>query len=113
MGAKTVNKLPVPGATLHYEVSGSGPVLLPFTGYQPDLDALKTVADKIVPAAGLVSAEYLPGRPIQTIAEHLGWPVVTFAGGHTGYASHPAPFATLLARLLEADLPWSTGRARV
>jgi pimeloyl-ACP methyl ester carboxylesterase len=79
--------------------------LLPFTRYQPDLDALKAVADKIVPAAGLVSAEYLPGRPIQILAEHLGWPVVTFPGGHTGYASHPAPFATLLARILEADLP--------
>ncbi|MFG1817299.1 alpha/beta hydrolase [Kribbella sp. NPDC049174] len=79
--------------------------LLPFTRYRPDLDTLKTVADKIVPAAGLVSAEYLPGRPIQIIADHLGWPVVTFPGGHTGYASHPAPFATLLARLLEADLP--------
>jgi pimeloyl-ACP methyl ester carboxylesterase len=79
--------------------------LLPFTRYQPDLEALKQVADKIVPAAGLVSAEYLPGRPIQVIAEHLGWPVVTFPGGHDGYASHPAPFADLLARVLEAELP--------
>src|SRR6266540_4676467 len=68
--------------------------LLPFTRYQPDLDALKTVADKIVPAAGLQSAEYLPGRPIQVIADHLGWPVVTFPGAHGGYASHPAPFAS-------------------
>ena len=32
MGAKTVNKLAVPGATLHYEVSGSGPVLLLIAG---------------------------------------------------------------------------------
>jgi len=78
--------------------------LLPFTRYQPDLDALKTVADRIVPAAGLDSAEYLPGRPIQIIADHLGWPVVTFPGGHGGYASHPAPFATLLARVFEAEL---------
>jgi len=78
--------------------------LLPFTRYQPDLDALKTVADKIVPAAGLQSAEYLPGRPIQVIADHLGWPVVTFPGAHGGYASHPAPFASLLARVLEAEV---------
>jgi pimeloyl-ACP methyl ester carboxylesterase len=79
--------------------------LLPFTRYQPDLDGLSAVADKIVPAAGLQSAEYLPGRPIQVIADHLGWPVVTFPGGHGGYASHPAPFASLLTRVLEAELP--------
>ncbi|MFI7064130.1 alpha/beta hydrolase [Kribbella sp. NPDC050124] len=78
--------------------------LLPFTRYEPDLDALKQVAHKIVPAAGHDSAEYLPGRPIQVLADHLGWPVVTFPGPHTGYATHPAPFATLLSRLLEAEL---------
>ena len=78
--------------------------LLPFTRYEPDLVALEAVADRIVPAAGLVSAEYLPGRPIQVIADHLGWPVVTFPGGHVGYSSHPVPFATLLARVLEAEL---------
>ncbi|TCC60399.1 alpha/beta hydrolase [Kribbella pittospori] len=78
--------------------------LLPFTRYQPDLDALKTVADRIVPAAGLHSLELLPGRPIQLIAERLGWPVVTFPGGHAGYSSHPAPFASLLNRVLEAEI---------
>lgn len=78
--------------------------LLPFTRYQPDLDALKQVTHKIVPAAGHDSAEYLPGRPIQVIADHLGWPVVTFPGPHTGYTTHPAPFATLLTRVLEAEL---------
>ncbi|TCO45439.1 pimeloyl-ACP methyl ester carboxylesterase [Kribbella antiqua] len=78
--------------------------LLPYTRYEPDLAALEAVADRIVPAAGLVSAEYLPGRPIQVIADHLGWPVVTFPGGHVGYSSHPVPFATLLARVLEAEL---------
>jgi pimeloyl-ACP methyl ester carboxylesterase len=77
--------------------------LLPFTRYQPDLDALKAVADRIVPAAGLDSAGQLAGGPIQVIAEHLGWPVVMFPGGHTGYASHPGPFATHLAALLMAD----------
>jgi len=78
--------------------------LLPFTGYQPDLDALKLVADRIVPAAGHRSIELLPGRPIQLVAEHLGWPVVTFPGGHGGYSSHPTPFATLLNRVLEAEI---------
>src|SRR5258707_13921151 len=32
MTAKTVNKLAVPGATLHYEVTGSGPMLLLIPG---------------------------------------------------------------------------------
>lgn len=32
MGVRTVNKLAVPGATLHYEVAGSGPVLLLIAG---------------------------------------------------------------------------------
>jgi pimeloyl-ACP methyl ester carboxylesterase len=80
-----------------------GHQLLPFTRYEPDLDALKLVSDRIVPAAGLDSGRQLPGRPIQVIAEHLGWPVVMFPGGHAGYASHPVPFATHLATLLKAD----------
>jgi pimeloyl-ACP methyl ester carboxylesterase len=77
--------------------------LLPFTRYEPDLDALKRVADRVVPAAGLESYRHLPGRPIEVIADHLGWPVVMFPGGHGGYSSHPAPFATHLAHLLKTD----------
>jgi pimeloyl-ACP methyl ester carboxylesterase len=77
--------------------------LLPFTRYQPDLDALKQVAARIVPAAGLDSYPHLPGRPIEVIADQLGWPVVLFPGGHGGYSSHPAPFATHLAHLLKTD----------
>ena len=78
--------------------------LLPFTRYQPDLDALAAVAAKIVPAAGRESAAHLPAQPITVIADVLGWPVVSFPGGHGGYASHPVQFATLLARVLEAEV---------
>lgn len=77
--------------------------LLPFTRYQPDVDALKAVAAQIVPAAGADSLEFLPARPIQHLADGLGWPTVTFPGNHAGYISHPEPFATLLARVLESD----------
>ncbi|GAA3109023.1 pimeloyl-ACP methyl ester carboxylesterase [Kribbella aluminosa] len=77
--------------------------LLPYTRYVPELDALKRVADRVVPAAGLESYGHLPGRPIEVIADHLGWPVVMFPGGHGGYSSHPAPFATHLAQLLKTD----------
>jgi hypothetical protein len=78
--------------------------LMPFVRYQPDLLALERVAHKIVPAAGVEAAGHLPAQPITVIAEHLGWPVVSFPGGHSGYASSPVPFATLLAQVLEAEL---------
>lgn len=51
MTAKTVNKLAVPGATLHYEVTGSGPVLLLIAGGYADCG----VFDGIV---GQLAAEY-------------------------------------------------------
>ncbi|HZX01337.1 alpha/beta hydrolase [Kribbella sp.] len=76
--------------------------LLPYTRYVPDLDALRRVADRVVPAAGMESYARLTGRPIDVIADHLGWPVVMFPGGHGGYSSHPAPFATHLSQLLKA-----------
>lgn len=78
--------------------------LLPFTRYRPELAALKEVAHKLVPAAGTESAKHLAAQPIGVIAAEVGWPVVSFPGGHAGYASHPVPFATLLARVLEAEL---------
>jgi pimeloyl-ACP methyl ester carboxylesterase len=78
--------------------------LLPFTTYNPDLPALLQNSDRIVPAAGRQAAAHLPARPIATLSTHLGWPVVTFPGPHTGYASHPTHFATLLAQVLEAEL---------
>ncbi|GAA1128174.1 alpha/beta hydrolase [Kribbella jejuensis] len=77
--------------------------LLPFTRYVPDLPTLRRLADRVVPAAGMESCAHLPGRPIDVIADHLGWPVVMFPGGHSGYSRHPAPFATHLAHLLKTD----------
>lgn len=78
--------------------------LLPFTRYQPDLEVVKALADKVVPAAGREAANHLPARPAGMLSEYIGWPVVSFPGGHNGYASHPGPFATLLARVLEAEI---------
>ncbi len=51
MSAKTVNKLAVSGATLHYEVTGSGPMLLLIAGGGTDAG----VFDGIV---GQLAAEY-------------------------------------------------------
>jgi pimeloyl-ACP methyl ester carboxylesterase len=78
--------------------------LLPFTRYQPDLAAVKALADKVVPAAGREAANHLPARPVAVLSECIGWPVVSFPGGHNGYASHPGQFATLLTRVLEAEI---------
>src|SRR5215207_416367 len=78
--------------------------LLPFTRYQPDLLALERAAHRIVPAAGVDASAHLLAQPISVVADHLGWPVVSFPGGHAGYASHPVRFATLLARVLEAEI---------
>ena len=78
--------------------------LLPFTRYRPDLIALKAVADNVVPAAGVDAARHLPAQPVMVLSDVIGWPVVRFPGGHNGYASHPAQFANLLARVLEAEI---------
>ncbi|QNE18389.1 alpha/beta hydrolase [Kribbella qitaiheensis] len=78
--------------------------MLPFTRYRPDLRALKEVADKVVPAAGVAAARHLPAQPVMVLSDAIGWPVVSFPGGHNGYASHPIQFATLLAQVLEAEL---------
>src|SRR5882757_3894702 len=51
MTAKTVNKLAVPGATLHYEVTGTGPMLLLIAGGFTD----SGVFDAIV---GQLAADY-------------------------------------------------------
>jgi hypothetical protein len=78
--------------------------LVPFTQYQPDLESLRRLADKVVPAAGRDAVNHLPAQPVAVLSEHIGWPVVSFPGGHNGYASHPSQFATLLARVLEAEI---------
>ena len=51
MTAKTLSKLAVPGATLHYEVTGSGPMLLLIADGESDSGAF----DSIV---GQLAAEY-------------------------------------------------------
>ena len=83
--------------------------LLPFTRYQPDLDALKRVARQDRPGrrGGRRGAPARRGRS-SVIADHLGWPVVTFPGGHGGYASHPVPFATSSPRVLRPRSPESS-----
>jgi len=66
--------------------------------YQPDVEALRPLAGKLILAGGEESRETFPYRPNLVLAERLGLKVVDFPGDHTGYAVDPAGFA---ARTLE------------
>jgi pimeloyl-ACP methyl ester carboxylesterase len=65
-----------------------------------DVAALTAARDKLVLAGGADSHETLPYRPNTVLAERLGQPVVDFPGGHVGYVTHPAEFATRLRAVL-------------
>jgi pimeloyl-ACP methyl ester carboxylesterase len=73
-----------------------------YPAYHPDLDALRAVAGKIVPAGGRDSREKgsMPYLPVVTLAGRLGLDVAEFRGGHVGYAEHPGDFAARLGALL-------------
>ncbi len=68
--------------------------------YEPDLGALKAVADRLVLAGGANGQELFAYRPNLVLAERLGLEVVDFPGDHIGYLSHPAEFAVRLAGVL-------------
>jgi pimeloyl-ACP methyl ester carboxylesterase len=70
--------------------------------YIPDVAALKAMSDRIVLAGGLDSQDHFPYRPNTALAEQLGLPIAMFAGGHIGYATHPAEFAARLHDVLSS-----------
>ncbi len=65
-----------------------------------DLDALKAHADRIVPVAGRESRGHLCYAVSQELRKRLGRDVIELPGGHVGYVTHAAEFATGLFRLL-------------
>jgi pimeloyl-ACP methyl ester carboxylesterase len=67
--------------------------------YSPDLAALRGVRDRIVPAVGANSRATMHGGPVLALARALDRDVVTFPGGHGGYAAHPIGTAATLCRL--------------
>ncbi len=75
----------------------------PFTRFVPDVSALQAVAARIVMAGGRDSGANLPYRPAAALAERLGSHVVDFPGGHAGYMTQPAEFATQLTDVLTSD----------
>ncbi|MHB8645646.1 MAG: alpha/beta hydrolase [Thermomicrobiales bacterium] len=65
-----------------------------------DLDALKAHADRIVPVAGRESRGYPCYEVTVELGKKLGRDVIELPGGHIGYVTQPAEFATSLFRLL-------------
>ncbi|MCZ0983652.1 alpha/beta hydrolase [Streptomyces diastatochromogenes] len=77
-----------------------GNVMLPFSRFVPDAEALKAASTRIVCAAGEASQ----GTPIHQatllLAESTGADVVDFPGDHQGFLSHGVPFAETLRKTL-------------
>jgi pimeloyl-ACP methyl ester carboxylesterase len=65
-----------------------------------DLDALKAHADRIVPVAGRESRGYPCYEVSVELGKRLGREAVEFPGGHVGFVTQSAEFATSLFRLL-------------
>ncbi len=79
-----------------------GHMLCPFSSTVPDLDALRRVADRLVPAAGRDSRGQVPlYGPAARLAELLGREVLEFPGGHLGCTEHPKEFGKQLLAALD------------
>jgi len=108
MPVKTAT-LDVPGASLYYEVRGTGPVLnLFFTDYmhaiadyEPDIDALRSASCRIVPAVGEDSRGELAHTGGLGLATALGTKPAVFPGAHGGFDTHAATFAVRLREVFE------------
>ena len=74
--------------------------LLPITFYQPDIAALQAASTRVVAAAGPASEGQFAQRTGAAFAERLGTPLITFPGGHAGFASDTKDFAAVLRRTL-------------
>jgi pimeloyl-ACP methyl ester carboxylesterase len=95
--------LTVPGARLHYEVRGRGPVLLMICGGIYDAAGYAALADRLADAYTVVtydrrgnSRSPLPRRAALALARRLGTPPVRSPGGHGGFGTDPGAFASTL-----------------
>ncbi|MCD9900936.1 hypothetical protein LUR56_14890 [Streptomyces sp. MT29] len=68
-------------------------VLCPFSGYVPDLVALKSAAAHLVVGVGRGSRALLPAVAAEGLARRVGAGVAEFPGGHIGLTEHPGAFA--------------------
>ncbi|MFD8468546.1 alpha/beta fold hydrolase [Streptomyces cyaneofuscatus] len=77
-------------------------VLCPFSGYVPDLVALKASAAHLVVGVGRDSRALLPAVAAEGLARRVGAGVAEFPGGHIGLTEHPRAFAARLRDVLAA-----------
>jgi pimeloyl-ACP methyl ester carboxylesterase len=77
--------------------------------YEPDLDALRALGDRLVIAYGAASGEELASRSARSVAAAVGVAPVEFPGGHGGFLGgehghqgDPGPFADRLREVLAA-----------
>ncbi len=82
--------------------------LLAGAAYQPDLEALAVLGERLVLAAGVESGQQLAARGARSVAAALGRPVTEYPSGHSGflggeYGQHgdPEAFAAALRRSLD------------
>src|SRR5262249_41741542 len=78
--------------------------MLPFTNYQPDVEAIKKNGVKVFMAAGkrtLEAGKYY-GRPAPVLADLLGCEMVTFPGHHLSYLDMPEEWAAALRAVLQS-----------
>ncbi|MFC9034360.1 alpha/beta fold hydrolase [Streptomyces arboris] len=77
-------------------------VLCPFSGYVPDLVALKAAAAHLVVGVGRDSRALLPAVAAEGLARRVGAGVAEFPGGHIGLTEDPRAFAARLREVLLA-----------
>ncbi|MFZ4269707.1 alpha/beta fold hydrolase [Streptomyces arboris] len=77
-------------------------VLCPFSGYVPDLVALKAAATQLVVGVGRDSRALLPAVAAEGLARRADAGVAEFPGGHIGLTEDPRAFAARLREVLLA-----------
>jgi pimeloyl-ACP methyl ester carboxylesterase len=85
-----------------------GQAILTTTHYEPDFDALRAAATRIIIAAGAESEGEMASRAAHAVAERLGTKPVIFPSGHAGFlggeygqTGEPDAFAAKLREVLE------------
>jgi pimeloyl-ACP methyl ester carboxylesterase len=78
-------------------------MLKPLNRYQPDVDALRSGAPRVVVAVGEASRGELARRSADALAERLGQSATTFPGHHAGFMDDPAGFARTIREVLAAN----------
>ena len=75
-------------------------MLKPFTRYEPQVEALRAGAPRVVVAVGEASGEEIAKRSSVALAERLATTAVVFPGDHGGFMADPAGFAAAIRKEL-------------